>query len=132
MLTYRDAPAAIEFLCRAFGFEERFRLAMDDGRIGHAELRLCDGVVTLGSEYEGFGTSPLALDGHSSQLLVYVDDVDAHFAHARQEGATIAAEPTDQFYGDRNYRAIDPEGHRWVFATHVRDVAPEDLVPPPA
>jgi uncharacterized glyoxalase superfamily protein PhnB len=59
-----------------------------------------------------------------------VDDVDAHFAHAREAGATIAAEPADQFYGDRNYRAIDPEGHQWIFSTHVRDVPPEEMVPP--
>lgn len=132
MLTYADAPAAIEFLCRAFGFEQRFRLDMPDGRVGHAELGLRDGVVTLASEFEGFGSSPLRLEGHHAQLLVYVDDVDAHHARAREQGATIAAEPADQFYGDRNYRALDPEGHRWIFATHVRDVPPEEMVPPPA
>jgi PhnB protein len=132
MLSYADAPAAIEFLCRAFGFTQRFRLDMPDGRVGHAELALHEGVVSLASEFEGFGTSPLRLDGHHAQLVVYVDDVDAHFARARQEGATIVAEPADQFYGDRNYRAVDPEGHRWIFATHVRDVPPEEMAPPAA
>lgn len=132
MLSYTDAPAAIEFLCRAFGFDERFRLDMPDGRVGHAELGWRDGVVTLASEFEGFSVSPLRLDGHHSQLLVYVDDVDAHHARAREEGATIVADPADQFYGDRTYRAIDPEGHRWIFATHVRDVPAEEMIPPPA
>lgn len=130
MLSYADAPAAIDFLCRAFGFELRFRLDMPDGRVGHAELGLADGAISLASEFEGFGVSPLKLAGHASQLFCYVDDVDAHFERARKEGATIAAEPADQFYGDRIYRALDPEGHRWVFATHVRDVPPEELVPP--
>jgi uncharacterized glyoxalase superfamily protein PhnB len=132
MLTYADAPAAIEFLCRAFGFGTRYRLDMPDGRVGHAELALEGGVVALASEFEGFGVSPLRLDGHHAQLFVYVDDVDAHFARAREAGATIAAEPADQFYGDRTYRAIDPEGHRWVFGTHVRDVPPEEMIPPQA
>jgi len=132
MLTYADAPAAIDFLCRAFGFGTRYRLDMPDGRVGHAELALEGGVVTLASEFEGFGVSPQKLDGHHSQLFVYVDDVDAHFARAREAGATIAAEPADQFYGDRTYRAIDPEGHRWVFGTHVRDVPPDEIVPPQA
>lgn len=132
MLTYADAPAAIEFLCRAYGFRQRFRLDMPDGRVGHAELVLDDGVIALASEFEGFGTSPLRLDGHASQLFCYVDDVDAHFARARAEGATITCEPADQFYGDRIYRTIDPEGHHWIFATHVRDVPPEEMTPPPA
>jgi PhnB protein len=132
MLTYADAPAAIEFLSKAFGFEQRYRLDMPDGRVGHAELALEGGVVALASEFEGFGVSPAKLDGHHAALFVYVDDVDAHFARARDEGATIAAEPADQFYGDRTYRAIDPEGHRWIFGTHVRDVPPEEMIPPDA
>lgn len=131
MLVYADAPAAVEFLTRAFGFEERFRLPMPDGRIGHAELGLGDNAITLASVYEELGfASPRDLAGRHAQILCYVDDVDAHHARAREAGATIAAPPADQFYGDRTYRAVDPEGHRWIFATHVRDVAPEDLQPP--
>jgi uncharacterized glyoxalase superfamily protein PhnB len=56
--------------------------------------------------------------------------VDKHFERARRAGATILAEPADQFYGDRRYGALDPEGHEWYFAQHVRDVAPEDMKPP--
>ena len=58
---------------------------------------------------------------------MYVDDVDAHYARAKRAGATILEEPTDQFYGDRRYRAADPEGHHWCFATHVRDVSAEEM-----
>lgn len=54
-------------------------------------------------------------------------DVDAHCARARAAGARIVAEPTDQFYGDRTYRAADPEGHHWVFAQHVRDVPADEM-----
>ena len=94
-LSYADAPAAIDFLCKAFGFEERFRYPMPDGRVGHAELGYLDNVVMLASAYEG---------------------VDAHFARARKAGATIAAEPKND-HGTRFYRVIDPEGHRWIFST---------------
>jgi uncharacterized glyoxalase superfamily protein PhnB len=63
----------------------------------------------------------------AQELYVYVDDVDAHYARAKRAGATILEEPTDQFYGDRRYRAADPEGHHWCFATHVRDVSAEEM-----
>lgn len=114
-LTYADAPAAIGFLCRAFGFEERFRYPMPDGRIGHAELGYQDNVVMLASAYEGFGESPLRLPAVHSQVYCFVDDVDAHFERARAGGATVVGEPKNE-HGTRFYRAVDPEGHRWIFA----------------
>ena len=114
-LTYADAPAAIGFLCQAFGFEERFRYPMPDGRIGHAELGYQDNVVMLASAYEGFGESPLRLPAVHSQVYCFVDDVDAHFARARAAGATVASEPKNE-HGTRFYRAVDREGHRWIFA----------------
>jgi PhnB protein len=129
-LAYEDAPGAIDFLCNAFGFEERMRLPMPDGRIGHAELGLGDNVLMLASAYEEMGLqSPRHLPAVCAQMLCYVDDVDAHHQRAKAAGATIAMEPADQFYGDRLYRAIDPEGHRWLFATHMRDVPPEEWEP---
>ncbi len=117
-LGYADAPAALEFLCNAFGFEETMRMPMDDGRIGHAELAL-DGEVVLmvASTYPEMGLlSPQALDGVHAQIKCLVDDVDAHYERACEAGATIASEPKEA-YGERGYRAVDPEGHRWMFAT---------------
>src|SRR5256885_9954413 len=99
-LAYADAPAAIDFLCRAFGFEERFRYPMPDGRIGHAELVFQGNVLMLASTYEGFGMSPADLPAVHGQIICYVDDPDAHFARARAAGATIVVEPTDQ-HGNR-------------------------------
>lgn len=117
MIVYADAPAALEFLVRAFGFEQRFRMDMPDGSVGHAELGLGGEVVMLASEWQVGGVvSPLRLPAVHAQVHVLVDDVDAHFARARAGGATIAAEPADQDHGTRSYRAIDPEGHRWIFA----------------
>jgi uncharacterized glyoxalase superfamily protein PhnB len=130
-LHYADAAAAIDFLCAAFGFEERMRFPGPDGRIQHAEIELHGEVVMLGSAMEEMGTaSPAALGGRSCGVCCYVDDVDAHHDRAKEAGAVILQEPAGQFYGDRTYRARDPEGHEWYFLTHVRDVAPEDLVPP--
>jgi PhnB protein len=130
MLAYDDAEAALRFLCEAFGFVERFRMPMDDGRIGHAEVVLHGQVVMLASVYPELGfASPRKLEGCASQLMFYVDDVDAHFARAREAGATVLAEPVDEFYGARVYRALDCEGHRWIFATQTRDVSADELAP---
>lgn len=115
-LSYADAPAAIDFLCRAFGFTERMRYPMPDGRVGHCELLYEGHTLMLASCFEGFGESPLNLPSVHSQIFCYVEDVDAHFSHARDAGATITAEPLND-HGMRLYRASDPEGHRWVFAT---------------
>ena len=128
-LYYEDVDGALAWLTKAFGFRERMRLPGPDGRIVHAEVQLADGVVMMGNpgpEYRG----PRKLGAATQNIYVYVDDVDRHHEHARNAGAKILAEPKDQFYGDRSYGAEDPEGHQWYFATHVRDVAPEDLKPP--
>ena len=127
-LLYEDLDAAIEFLVRAFGFTEAFRMPGPDGSALHAELRLGDGLVMMGrpgGEYR----NPSHLGGATQLVHVYVDDVDEHHATASAAGAQILRELGDQFYGDRTYTAEDPEGHRWYFAQHVRDVAPEDMHP---
>ena len=126
-LSYDDAPAMIEFLCRAFGFVERFRLDMPDGSVGHASL-LSDGEeITLASAYpEGGLGGPGGLPHRHATVMVYVDDVDAHYARAAAEGATIQQEPEDQFYGDRTYRAADPEGGIWWFHQELREVSGEE------
>jgi len=127
-LAYRDAPAAIEFLCEAFGFEEVFRLEMDEGKIGHAELTLGDAVLCLASCWDEAGfASPGEMSSRHSQVQVYVEDVDAHHARAREAGATITAEPKDQFYGAKTYRAADPEGHWWIFSQPTEEHTPEEL-----
>lgn len=129
MLSYANAPAAIDFLCKAFGFVEKYRLAMPDGSVGHAELDTgLGGRVALASEWPDAGlVSPKQHEVRHSQLMVYVEDVDAHCARAKAAGATIATEPEDQFYGDRMYRSVDLEGHRWIFATHVRNVSEDEM-----
>ena len=122
MLCYGDAPAAIAFLCEAFGFEELSRMEMPDGRIGHCELGYDGNLVMLASVYPEMGlASPKDLPALHCQVYCRVDDVDSHYDRARRAGATIAAEPADQDYGERSYRAVDPEGHRWIFSAPLRD-----------
>jgi uncharacterized glyoxalase superfamily protein PhnB len=114
-LFYANAPAAIDFLCKAFGFEERFRYPMPDGKVGHAELVYEKSSLMLASVWrEGGFSNPLDLPAVHSQLYCNVDDVDVHYERARSAGATITAEPADE-HGHRSYRAIDSEGHRWMF-----------------
>jgi PhnB protein len=128
-LYYQDVAAALRFLADAFGFHEKLRMPGPDGKIAHAEMTLGDGLVMMGcpgAEYR----NPKHLGQTTQSLYVYVDDVDAHCARAKKASAKIIDEPEDQFYGDRRYSAEDPEGHHWFFATHTRDVAPEDLKAP--
>ncbi len=128
-LYYQDVAGALDWLAQAFGFEERMRIPGPDGAITHAEMECGDGVIMLGCPAADY-QNPSRLGNVTQSLYVYVEDVDKHFEHARQSGAKILDEPEDQFYGDRRYGAEDPEGHNWFFATHVRDVAPEDMQPP--
>ncbi len=121
-LLYPDAEAALEWLERVFGFRERLRWVGPDGRVGHAEMIAGDGMILLGSpgpDYEVPATQAV-------HVHVYVDDVDAHHAHAAAAGAEIAEPPADHPYGDRRYDATDLAGHRWSFATRVREVTPEE------
>lgn len=127
-LSYDDAPAMIEFLCRAFGFVERYRLDMPDGSVGHCSLMIEGEEVTLASAYpEGGLGGPGGLPHLHASVLVYVDDVDAHYAQAAAAGATILQEPEDQFYGDRTYRAADPEGGRWWFHQELQQLTEEEV-----
>jgi uncharacterized glyoxalase superfamily protein PhnB len=120
-LAYTDAPAAIEFLCRAFGFGVAHRADTPNGGVGHAELVLEDAMVMLSSAWPEAGfRSPLDLDGVHCQVWCEVDDIDAHYAHAYEAGAVVIGPPTDQDFGFRTYRAVDPEGHRWDFGSRIR------------
>jgi uncharacterized glyoxalase superfamily protein PhnB len=122
---YADCEAALDFLSRAFGFEERLRFVGDEGYVNHAEMRIGDGVVYLGDPGEGY-RGPKEMGGETVGIYVLVEDVDTHCERAKAAGATIAREPQDQPYGERRYDAVDPEGHRWYFATPTREVAPEE------
>jgi uncharacterized glyoxalase superfamily protein PhnB len=123
---YDDPKAAIEWLCKAFGFEVRLIVESGDGKLVHSELVFGDGLVMVG----GTGSlpafrSPRGAGGNTQALCVYVDDVEAHRARAVEHGATIFRELAvsdygDQYWADRTYGAVDPEGHHWWFSERVK------------
>jgi len=132
-LYYRDAAAAIDWLCRVFGFEVRLKVVGDSGRIEHSELVFGEGLIMVGDEAKRDAThpterrSPRSIGGGNTQsLLVYVDDAEAHCARARAAGAKIVIEPMTSDYGedywaDRIYGAEDLEGHQWWFSQRLRN-----------
>jgi uncharacterized glyoxalase superfamily protein PhnB len=116
VLRYRDAPAAIDWLEEAFGFERHEVHADEDGTIVHAELWYGDDdVVGLSAER---ADSPFGEHAGRAWNYVVVDDPDAHHARAKAAGAEIVMELTDQDYGSRDYSARDPEGNLWSFGTY--------------
>ena len=124
-LLYADVDAALDFLARAFGFEERLRYTGAAGYVNHAEMRLGDGIIFLGDPGDDY-RNPKQLGQETVLISAYVDDVDEHCERARAAGAAIVEEPADQEYGERRYGAVDPEGHHWFFAQVVPEVAPEE------
>ena len=125
-LTYEDAPAAIDWLCRAFGFETVHVMPVADGRIGNAALSMYGEWVMLSSVFKEVGNrSPRALDAVPQQISVYIDNIESHFEQAQAAGAEIIQEPTDMFWGVRMYRCIDLEGHRWSFLQQLTSVSVE-------
>jgi PhnB protein len=127
-LVIRGAGRALEFYAKAFGAEEVFRMPAPDGSVMHAEMRFGDSIVMIGEEAPQMGAiSPAALGGSPVSLLLYVPDVDAAFARATAAGCVAQMPPTDMFWGDRYGKLQDPFGHLWAMATHVEDVAPEEM-----
>jgi PhnB protein len=122
------AAEAIAFYARVFGAREVVRLAMPDGKVAHAELRLGDGTAMLADEFtdEGYA-SPLRLGGSAVSIYLHVDDVDAVYARASGAGARERAAPSDQFDGDRRGTLVDPFGHVWSIATRIEDVPSDEL-----
>jgi uncharacterized glyoxalase superfamily protein PhnB len=118
LLVYRDIQAAHDFLVEAFGFESGGVHQGPDGQVVHGEVRAGATAIWLHrvtAEYEL--ASPQTVSMAGAGLVVHVADVDAHYAQALAAGAKIDQQPTDQPYGQREYGARDPEGHRWWFAT---------------
>jgi uncharacterized glyoxalase superfamily protein PhnB len=132
-VVYQDAAAAIDWLCKAFGFEIRLKIEGDNGRILHSELTYGEGLIMVSQEspdsprgWQSTMRSPKSLNGATTQsIMFFVDDADAHCAHARKHGASIAEEPATHDYGedhwtDRSYGALDLEGHIWWITQRLR------------
>lgn len=127
-LTYFDAPAAIEWLHRVFGFEPEEVLTLPDGRVAHAALRHGGAYVMLSSELEQFGNrAPSPGSFETTRVHVHVEEIDTHFTQAVREGAEIVQPLEDRFWGLRGYHALDLEGHRWSFCQRVRSVPIDEV-----
>jgi len=123
-----DAAAALEFYKKAFGATELMRMEGPGGKIGHAELKIGDSPIMLADEVPEMGyRGPRSIGGTAVSILLYVGDVDQVFARAVSAGAREIRPVQDQFYGDRSGTLEDPFGHVWSIATHVEDVAPDEL-----
>jgi uncharacterized glyoxalase superfamily protein PhnB len=123
-LRYQDAPAAIDWLVRAFGMEKQLVIPNPDGTIAHAQLKFGPDVIMLGSSKEdALGLrSPRELGGVTQSLYIYLPDVDAHHDRAKAAGAEIVIALRDTEYGSREFSARDPEGHLWSFGTYLPEM----------
>ena len=124
---YEDAPAAIDWLERAFGFSRHYVVPGPDGTIAHAQIRIGRDMIMIGSARDNpLGlTTPTAVGGAvTGGVYVFVADVDGHFDGAKAAGATIVQAPHDTDYGSREYTVRDPEGHLWSFGTYRPETAP--------
>ena len=123
-MRYEDAPAAIEWLCRAFGFRKQLVVPGERGQILHAQLTLGNGMIMLGSasndgEFGQYVKPPQQTGGVATQsAYVVVTDADDHYARALAAGAHVLIDIRNEDYGGRGYSCRDPEGHVWTFGTY--------------
>ena len=128
-IVVRDAARAVDWYTNVLGAEERLRIPVPDGRLMSVELRFGESAVMLADEFPEMGiVSPQTLGGTYMALHLMVDDVDAVWQRALDAGAEVFRPLQDSFWGERHGQVIDPFGHRWGLAQHLRDVSPEELV----
>jgi len=126
---YKDNRAALKWLQKAFGFEASEVLTDAKDNIVHAEMTHGDGIIMISNEFTSWAKSPDSVGGTNTQRVhVRLEKgIDEHCARARAAGAKVAMEPADQFYGDRTYSAMDPEGHHWTFSQTVETVTTAEM-----
>ena len=123
-----NAAAALEFYRTAFGATVKRRLAMPDGKIMHAEMKIGDSIVMLADEFpshEAFG--PEHFGGSPISVVLCVENADTLYAQALGAGATSLRPMADQPFGDRSGTVRDPFGHRWILTTHIEDISDEEI-----
>jgi uncharacterized glyoxalase superfamily protein PhnB len=128
-LVCEGAADAIEFYKKAFNAVEQMRMPGENGRLMHAAITIGASTIMLADdfpEYGGFG--PKALKGSPVTLHLVVPDIDQAFQQAVDAGATVRMPPADMFWGDRYGQVVDPFGHHWSLATHIKDMTPEEMM----
>lgn len=128
-LVVRDAEVAIAFYMQVFDAKRRRVFHVADGKIGYAELQIGDSILMLSDEFPEMKIfSPELPEGNTSfSLFLYVEDVDTVFEKAVSAGAKIIMPLSDAFWGDRAGGIVDPFGHHWLLATHIKDISDEEL-----
>ncbi|MCB1534703.1 MAG: VOC family protein [Rhodoblastus sp.] len=122
------AADAIEFYKKAFGATEMFRLPGPDGRLMHASIMIGDSMIMLVDEMKEMGAlGPKSRGGTPVGIHLQVEDADALFARAVAAGAAVKMPVMDMFWGDRYGVVVDPFGHEWSIATHIRDLTPDEI-----
>lgn len=122
-MRYKDAPTAIDWLCKAFGFKRHLVVEGENNTIAHAQLTLGNSMIMLGStrdnEYDRLIRTPAEVEGFNTQApYIIVDDIDSHYRKAKEAGAKIELELTEQDYGGKLYTCRDPEGYVWNFGSY--------------
>jgi uncharacterized glyoxalase superfamily protein PhnB len=127
-LACKDVRGALDWLEKAFGFDISMVITDDSGAIVHSEMQFNGGYLMVASEWAENIKAPSSVGGANTQSIhVHLSSgIDQHCERARAAGAKILQEPQDQFYGDRTYRALDPEGHMWTFGQTVQAVSREE------
>lgn len=127
-LNVPDGDVALDFYERAFGAQIKVRLSRPDGELAHAEVQVGKALVMVRTEIPDLDfRSPGAVGGTPIQILVYVEDAGALVERAEAAGAKVLRPVEEQFHGDVMATLEDPFGYVWFFATHVEDVAGEEL-----
>ncbi len=127
-IVVQDAAKAIEFYKQAFGAAETVRHMKPDGKaVMHAQLKIGNSMLMLGSEFPPMCLSPKSRGGTSTTLHLYVENADAAFERAVKAGCAVKMPLSDQFWGDRYGQVEDPFGHQWSIATHKQDLTNEQL-----
>ncbi len=129
MFVFKDARKAIEFYKRAFGAQEKYTMPGPDGKgVMHAELRIGSSIIMLGEENpQCLGKSAETIGGSPVGFYLYVENADGAFRRAIEAGAESEMPVDNMFWGDRVGTVQDPFGYKWMLATHVEDLTPEEI-----
>jgi uncharacterized glyoxalase superfamily protein PhnB len=119
-IVYQDLPAALAWLTRVFGFTEHYRYGEPNG----AQMHLGNAYIMI--ESPRGRSSPAQLGFGTQSLTIFIEDIEAHYAHTKAEGAKIIEEPHETEYGEYQYAAKDLDGHHWLFSRHAKDLSPTD------
>ncbi len=126
-LIVNDGNRALDFYKKAFGATAITKMDGPPGKIAHAEFKIGDSMIMLSDEMPGGGKSPQSLGGSAVSIFLYVENADSVFNQAVSGGAKADMPPQDMFWGDRFGKLTDPFGHVWCIATHIEDIAPEEM-----